>query len=200
MSPKVGPKNQAQGVPARTDPPKKEPKAECAARVQDASTPGAPSPCSGSRRDHQYTDAELGRIRAGNKDLARAILQAQVSYKTLVDQGATASVFTSAGNGGKPEITIVPPSLAGSCKADAPYDVQVHYHGQRGARPRSRGSDVAAGRTGTHGSVESSAHAVAEPVPGATAFLPDKFKEQCPRGTGVPSGLPRCHAKEQVIP
>lgn len=155
-------------------------------------------------KDHQYTDAELGRIRAGNKDLARAILQAQVSYKTLVHQGATASVFTSAGNGGKPEITIVPPSLAGSCKADAPYNVQVHYHGQGGLASKpagdSRGSDVAAGRTGTHGSGGSSAHAVAEPVPGATAFLPDKFKEQCPRGTGVPSGLPRCHAKEQVIP
>lgn len=67
--------------------------------------------------------------RAGKGELASVIAQAQQSYRGLLDQGAKLVVTTSAGNGGKPVIAIVPPALARNTDPAAPYRVQVHYHG-----------------------------------------------------------------------
>lgn len=60
---------------------------------------------------------------------ARTLAEAKSSFASLVALGAKLSVTTSAGNGGRPVLTIVPPSLARNTDATKPYDVEVHYHG-----------------------------------------------------------------------
>lgn len=85
--------------------------------------------------------ADLAALRrAGKGELASVIDQAQRSYRGLVDQGARLVVTTSAGNGGKPVIAIVPPALARNTDPAAPFNVQVHYHGM-GATAASPSAD-----------------------------------------------------------
>lgn len=67
--------------------------------------------------------------RAGKTELAAVIANAQQSYASLLAQGAKLVVTTSAGNGGKPVVAIVPPALARNTDPAMPYQVHVHYHG-----------------------------------------------------------------------
>jgi hypothetical protein len=67
--------------------------------------------------------------RAGKGELATIIGQAQKTYASLLAQGAKLVVTTSPGNGNKPVLAIVPPSLARNTDAAQPYKVHVHYHG-----------------------------------------------------------------------
>jgi hypothetical protein len=79
--------------------------------------------------DHKLSPAELADIRKKDPALAQAIQQAQVSYSSLLAQGAKIVATTSAGNGGKPVLAIVPPALAKNGDATKPYNVEIHYHG-----------------------------------------------------------------------
>jgi hypothetical protein len=86
--------------------------------------------------DHKLSAAELADIRKKDPALAQAIQQAQVSYGSLLSQGAKLVATTSAGNGGKPVLAIVPPALAKNGDATKPYNVEIHYHGMDAAASR----------------------------------------------------------------
>jgi len=81
--------------------------------------------------------AELAAL--GNKDLAETVAGVQQNYKKLLDAGAKIVISTSAGNNGKPIVTVVPPALANNKDPKQPYDVVVHYHGMHGSVAKPAG-------------------------------------------------------------
>jgi hypothetical protein len=86
--------------------------------------------------DHKLSANELAEIRKKNPELATAIQQAQISYGSLLAQGAKLVATTSPGNGNKPVLSIVPPSLAKNGDATKPYNVEIHYHGMEASAGR----------------------------------------------------------------
>ncbi|MBL8956708.1 MAG: hypothetical protein JNK82_38395 [Myxococcaceae bacterium] len=85
--------------------------------------------------------AELEALRkAGKVDLAETLEGVQKNYKKLLDAGAKIVVTTSAGNNGRPIVTVVPPALANNKDPKVKYDVVVHYHGMHGSVPNPNGS------------------------------------------------------------
>lgn len=104
-----------------------------AAPVRDTFEPAkGASPRYEITRDRTLSKAELAQVARTSPELARSIGEAQTSYAGLLAQGAKLIATTSAGNGGKPVLTIVPPSLAANTDPSRGYQVQVHYHGMRG--------------------------------------------------------------------
>jgi hypothetical protein len=81
---------------------------------------------------HTLSKADLAQVAQSNPELARSIGEAQSTYAPLLAKGAKLVATTSTGNGGKPVLAIVPPSLANNADPSKPYQVQVHYHGMRG--------------------------------------------------------------------
>lgn len=74
----------------------------------------------------RQADAELQRLQA----------QAEQTYASLIAQGARIQVTRSAGNNGRPVVTVIPPALANNRDPNVRYDVQVHYHGMHGTVTR----------------------------------------------------------------
>lgn len=97
-------------------------------------------------KDHKISDAQLKEIAKKDPDLARSIKEAQVSYSGLLDKGAKIVATTSAGNGGKPVLTVVPPSLANNTDATKQYNVEVHYHGMDGRASKPNADSPVASR------------------------------------------------------
>jgi hypothetical protein len=91
---------------------------------------------------HTLSKAELSQISKTNPELARSIGEAQTSYSSLLAKGAKLIATTSAGNGGKPVLTVVPPSIANNTDPSKPYQTQVHYHGMRSRASRPSPSSV----------------------------------------------------------
>ncbi|HYV46492.1 MAG TPA: hypothetical protein VFA20_16620 [Myxococcaceae bacterium] len=104
--------------------------------VRDTFEAAPPSKSSAPRYEitqgHTLSKADLAQVSKTNPELARSISEAQQTYAPLLAKGAKLVATTSAGNGGKPVLTIVPPSLANNTDPSKPYQVQVHYHGMRG--------------------------------------------------------------------
>ncbi len=82
-------------------------------------------------KDRQFTPQEIAAIKRRDPALGQAVENAQKSFKALLSQGAKISVTTSAGNGGKPVVAIIPPALAKD--SSLAHNVQVHYHGTPGS-------------------------------------------------------------------
>jgi len=82
-------------------------------------------------KDRKLSPAEIAALKRRDPALGLAVENAQKSFKAMLDQGAKISVTTSAGNGGKPVVTIIPPALARD--PSLPHEVQVHYHGTPGS-------------------------------------------------------------------
>jgi peptidoglycan hydrolase-like protein with peptidoglycan-binding domain len=101
--------------------------AQAAAKIGDAFQAGAGK--YEITKDHKYSASDLAHIRKTNPALASSIHQAQTSYASLLNQGAKITATTSAGNGNKPVLTVIPPSLANNADASKPYSTEVHYHG-----------------------------------------------------------------------
>lgn len=101
-----------------------------ASRFQPAAAP--PPPRYEITQGRKLSPAELAQIARTNPELSRSIGEAQQTYASHLAKGAKLIATTSAGNGGKPVLTIVPPSLANNTDPSKPYQVQVHYHGMRG--------------------------------------------------------------------
>ncbi|HEY8210081.1 MAG TPA: hypothetical protein VIG99_21495 [Myxococcaceae bacterium] len=95
-----------------------------------AKTPGPPR--YEISQGHTLSKAELAQISKSNPELARSIGEAQTSYSSLLAKGAKLIATTSTGNGGKPVLTVVPPSLANNTDPTKSYQTQIHYHGMRG--------------------------------------------------------------------
>ncbi|MBL8957587.1 MAG: hypothetical protein JNK82_42830 [Myxococcaceae bacterium] len=81
-------------------------------------------------KDRQFSPQDIAAIKRRDPALGQAIENAQKSFKSLLDKGAKISVTASAGNGGKPVLTFVPPALVNN--PGLPHDLQVHYHGMHG--------------------------------------------------------------------
>ena len=67
-----------------------------------------------------------------DRELAGIQAQAEKTYASLIAKGAKIVVTRSAGNNGKPVVTVIPPALVGNTDPAKKYDVQVHYHGMHG--------------------------------------------------------------------
>lgn len=102
-----------QPQPVRTPPPPPQPQPK-----------QVPPPSVGSK--------DLFEAPKADRELARIKTDAEKTYASLIKQGARIEVTRSAGNNGKPVITVIPPALAGNTDPKAKYDVQVHYHGMHG--------------------------------------------------------------------
>lgn len=126
-----------------TDPPPQTPQTDAAqgsAKVQDSFDSGNGPTRVEISKDHPVSDAQLKEIAKKDPDLARSIKEAQANYSSLLDKGAKIVATASAGNGGKPVLTVVPPSLANNSDASTQYNVEVHYHGMDGRASKPNAS------------------------------------------------------------
>ncbi len=97
-----------------------------------------PPPAIELTKGKTLSKAELGAIK--DKDLAETVAGVQQNYKKLLDAGAKIVITTSAGNNGRPIVTVVPPALVNNKDPKVKYDVDVHYHGMHGSVAKPNGS------------------------------------------------------------
>ncbi len=114
------------------------------AKVQDTFEAAGGPPRFEITKGHTLSEADLQKI--PDKDVRQAVRDAQKSYASLLDKGAKLVVTTSAGNGGKPVIAVVPPALANNTDPAKGYNVEVHYHGLDGAASKPNPSRPLTGR------------------------------------------------------
>lgn len=119
-------------VQRRQPPPEQPPPPKPVEEVEDKfEAPKNAPPSVELTKGKTLSKAELAAL--GNKDLADTVAGVQQNYQKLLDAGAKILITTSAGNNGRPIVTVVPPALANNEDPKQKYDVVVHYHGMHGS-------------------------------------------------------------------